>query len=146
MAEELLLADDAATEALGARLAAQLAPGDLVLLEGDLGAGKTTLARAIIRTLINEAELEVPSPTFALLQPYAGNGRRILHADLYRIADPREIDELGLNDDPEAIVLVEWAERAPELATRADAVVTLAIPADGAGRRARIAFRSDRTR
>ena len=146
MAEELLLADDAATEALGARLAAQLAPGDLVLLEGDLGAGKTALARAIIRTLINEAELEVPSPTFALLQPYAGKGRRILHADLYRIADPREIDELGLTDDPEAIVLVEWAERAPELATRADAVVTLAIPADGAGRRARIAFRSDRKR
>ena len=124
----------------------RLAGFPVLTITGPRQSGKTTLARAIIRTLINEAELEVPSPTFALLQPYAGNGRRILHADLYRIADPREIDELGLNDDPEAIVLVEWAERAPELATRADAVVTLAIPADGAGRRARIAFRSDRTR
>ncbi len=146
MAEELLLADDAATQALGVRLAAQLAPGDLVLLEGDLGAGKTALARAIIRSLTSEAELEVPSPTFALLQPYAGNGRRILHADLYRISDPREIDELGLLDDPEAIVLVEWAERVPELAARADAVVTLAIPPDGVGRRARITFRSGHAR
>jgi tRNA threonylcarbamoyladenosine biosynthesis protein TsaE len=144
LAEEVLLADEAATDALGARLAALLAPGDLVLLAGDLGAGKTALARAIIRALTDEADLEVPSPTFALLQPYAGNGWRILHADLYRLVDPREIDELGLFDDPEAIVLVEWAERAPELTARAHAVVTLAVPPGGSGRTARIAFRDGR--
>ena len=129
-----LLADDAATAALGQELAATLRPGDIVVLDGDLGAGKTALARAIIRALSNDPNLEVPSPTFALVQPYETPRGVVLHADLYRLGDPREIDELGLRDNPQAIVLVEWAERAPELAAVATLVVTLAIPKTGIGR------------
>lgn len=131
---ERLLADDAATQALGAELAATLKPGDLVVLEGDLGAGKSALARAIIRTLAGDPELEVPSPTFALVQPYDTPRGPVLHADLYRLGDAREVDELGLLDNPATIVLVEWAERAPELVSAATLVITLAIPPGGAGR------------
>lgn len=134
MAQTRFLPDDAATAVFGAELAAALAPGDIVLLEGDLGAGKTALARAIIRALLHDPVHEVPSPTFALVQPYAGDDRVILHADLYRLSDPREIDELGLMDNPQAIVLVEWAERAPELRDRASLIVRLEIPPGGAGR------------
>jgi tRNA threonylcarbamoyladenosine biosynthesis protein TsaE len=132
--ERIFLPDDDATAALGARLAAQLRPGDLVLLEGGLGAGKTALARAIIRTLAVEPTLDVPSPSFALVQPYEAAGIPLLHADLYRIGSPREMDELGLFDDPRAIVLVEWAERVPELASRAAMTIVLTVPADGSGR------------
>ena len=129
-----MLADDAATAALGQELAATLRPGDIVVLDGDLGAGKTALARAIIRALSNDPKLEVPSPTFALVQPYETPRGPVLHADLYRLGDPREVDELGLLDNPAAIVLVEWAERAPELVAAATLVIDLAIPAGGVGR------------
>jgi tRNA threonylcarbamoyl adenosine modification protein YjeE len=129
-----LLADDAATEAFGAELADSLKPGDLVVLEGDLGAGKTALARAIIRRLAGDPTLDVPSPTFALVQPYDTAKGLILHADLYRLGDPREVEELGLLDNPQAIVLVEWAERSPEIMAAATLKVALAIPPGGAGR------------
>ena len=132
--ESQFLADDAATAAFGARLAATLQPGDLVLLEGGLGAGKTALARAIIRTLIEDPKLDVPSPSFALVQPYQGNGHSILHADLYRLADAREIAELGLVDDAQSIVVVGWPERAPGLRDRATLSIALTIPGDGVGR------------
>jgi len=134
--ERIFLADDAATAALGARLAREIRPGDLVLLEGGLGAGKTALARAMIRTLLDDPVLEVPSPSFALVQPYQGNGHRVLHADLYRISDVREADELGLFDQPDAIVLVEWPERVPEIASSAALRIALDVPADGIGRSA----------
>jgi len=137
--ERIFLPDDDATAALGARLAARLKPGDLVLLEGGLGAGKTALARAIIRTLVGDPTLDVPSPSFALVQPYEAAGIPLLHADLYRIGSPREMDELGLFDDPRAIVLVEWAERVPELAPRAAMAIVLTVPADGKGRLVEIA-------
>jgi tRNA threonylcarbamoyladenosine biosynthesis protein TsaE len=133
---EHFLADDKATARFGHDLAATLKPGDLVLLSGDLGAGKTALARAIIRALLGDETLDVPSPSFALVQPYDGPGVSILHADLYRLASSREIDELGLFDRPETIVLVEWPARAPDLAARADLIVTLSIPASGEGRMA----------
>lgn len=139
--ESQFLADDAATAAFGARLAATLQPGDLVLLEGGLGAGKTSLARAIIRTLLNDQKLDVPSPSFALVQPYEGNGHTILHADLYRLADAREIAELGLLDDAQSIVLVEWPERAPGLGDRATLTIALSIPGDGFGRRVEVTRR-----
>lgn len=132
------LADDAATQALGAELAQTLKPGDLVLLLGDLGAGKTALARAIIRTLVGDETLDVPSPTFALVQPYDSPKGPILHADLYRLGDPREIDELGLRDNPAAVVLIEWPERAPELFDAANLIVTLTIPPGGDGRLAQV--------
>jgi tRNA threonylcarbamoyl adenosine modification protein YjeE len=128
------LADEAATARLGAKIAETLRPGDIVLLAGELGAGKTALARAIIRALAGDPGLEVPSPSFALVQPYRAGGTDILHADLYRLADAREIDELGLLDSPDAIVLVEWPERAPELFERAALVVRLALPPGGEGR------------
>ena len=135
--ERIFLSDDEATATLGARLAGELKPGGVVGLSGGLGAGKTTLARALIRECMGR-ETEVPSPSFALVQPYEADGRVILHADLYRIVDPREVDELGLFDRPEAIVLVEWPERDSELLARADVRVTLSIPADGRGRIAEI--------
>jgi tRNA threonylcarbamoyl adenosine modification protein YjeE len=128
------LADDAATAAFGADIARRLQPGDLVILEGDLGAGKTALARAIIRHLAGDEALEVPSPTFALVQPYQTPKGQVLHADLYRLGDPREVDELGLLDNPEAVVLVEWAERSPEIVAAATLTITLQIPPGGEGR------------
>jgi tRNA threonylcarbamoyladenosine biosynthesis protein TsaE len=132
--ERIFLADDAATAALGARLAAGLKPGDLVLLSGGLGAGKTALARAIVRTLLGDPALDVPSPSFALVQPYETATGPVLHADLYRLRDPREIDELGLFDRADAIVLVEWPERSPDLASLATMSVALSVPPDGNGR------------
>lgn len=132
--ERIFLADDTATAALGAALAARLKPGDLVLLSGGLGAGKTALARAIVRTLVGDVNMDVPSPSFALVQPYDAPQGPVLHADLYRIHDPREIDELGLFDRPDAIVLVEWPERAPELAGLATMNIAISVPADGNGR------------
>lgn len=141
----LFLADDDATADLGRRLAAVLRPGDLVLLEGDLGAGKTALARTVIRTLVGDIGLDVPSPSFALVQPYEANGLPVLHADLYRIGNPREVDELGLFDRADAIVLVEWPERSDEVLERATVAIRLVVPAGGEGREATIAFRDDRT-
>lgn len=139
----IFLADDAATADLGRRLATVLRPGDLIGLSGDLGAGKTALARAIIRTLMGDPGLEVPSPSFALVQPYERDGLTVLHADLYRIVAGREADELNL-DDEESIVLVEWPERAPLLAAQATGSVALTIPALGEGREARVSFRDGR--
>ncbi|MGC9954667.1 MAG: tRNA (adenosine(37)-N6)-threonylcarbamoyltransferase complex ATPase subunit type 1 TsaE [Rhizomicrobium sp.] len=105
------LSDLAATEALGARIAAGLGIGDAVALKGDLGAGKTTLARAILRALgVTES---VPSPTFTLVQTYETARLAVRHYDLYRIRNPREIDELGLDDAlDEGAVLIEWPENA----------------------------------
>jgi tRNA threonylcarbamoyladenosine biosynthesis protein TsaE len=136
--ERIHLADDDATAALGARLAGALRPGDLVLLEGGLGAGKTALARAMIRTLAGDATLEVPSPSFALVQPYEAEGMPVVHADLYRITNARELDELGLFDRSDAIVLVEWPERAPELAAAATVTIRLSVPPGQPGRIAEI--------
>jgi tRNA threonylcarbamoyl adenosine modification protein YjeE len=138
----LHLPDDAATADLGRRLADKLRPGDLVLLSGGLGAGKSALARAIVRTLMDDDTLEVPSPSFALVQPYESPRGPILHADLYRLQDEREIGELGLFDDRAAIVLVEWPERS--LSARATLRVELAIAKAG-GRDAVVSFADDRT-
>src|SRR3569832_2986002 len=86
--ERVFLADDEATAALGRRLAAARKPGDTVLLIGDLGAGKTSLARAVIRTLAGDAGMDIPSPTYALVQPYIFVlFLFVLHADLYQIGD-----------------------------------------------------------
>jgi tRNA threonylcarbamoyladenosine biosynthesis protein TsaE len=131
VASRHVLADEAATTALGARIAAALRPGDVVALSGGLGAGKSALARAIIRTRAGEPDLEVPSPSFALVQPYELGSGRLLHADLFRLADESEIGELGLLDDPDAIVLVEWPERAPRLFAEADIAIELDIPHTG---------------
>jgi N-acetylmuramate 1-kinase len=87
--------------------------GDWVALRGDLGAGKTTFARAVIRALLDDPMHEVPSPTFALRQDYSGARGDIAHFDLYRLSDPRELDELGFDEGLDRrITLVEWPERA----------------------------------
>lgn len=103
-------------EALGqlaAEFAAILQPGDFVTLSGDLGAGKTTFARAIIRELAGDDQLEVPSPTFTLLQTYELPRFALMHADFYRVANADELAELGFDDvSPGTVVLVEWPERA----------------------------------
>lgn len=134
----LFLADDLATAALAHRIATVLRPGDLVVIQGELGAGKTALARGIIRTLCGDPRLEVPSPSFALVQPYAAPGWNILHADLYRLQAESEIDELGLLEGAENLVLVEWPERAPDLLHKATVRIALEIPTEGAGRTATI--------
>ena len=110
--KELPLPDLDATARLGAGIAGSLMAGDAVALWGDLGAGKTTLARAILRAL--GVTDEVPSPTFTLVQSYETEPR-IAHFDLYRLKTAREMEELGFDDAlAEGAVLVEWPERAPE--------------------------------
>ncbi|BAM86108.1 hypothetical protein S58_00870 [Bradyrhizobium oligotrophicum S58] len=107
------LADETATAALMADLALLIGPGALITLTGDLGAGKTAAARAMIRYLADDAELEVPSPTFTLAQSYDLPSFPLVHADLYRISDASELEEIGLSPLPEAtVVLIEWPERA----------------------------------
>lgn len=105
------LHDSAATEAIGAQLATRLNDGGLVFLSGDLGAGKTTLVRALLRALGHEGA--VRSPTYAIVEPYRIGEMEVFHLDLYRIADPEELDYLGLREwlRPGVLVLVEWPER-----------------------------------
>lgn len=130
------LPDEGATVAFGHRIGAELKPGDMVALSGEIGAGKTTLARAILRSHLREPDLEAPSPTFTLTQIYDGPGGPVVHADLYRIAGEGELIELGFEDWREdAIVLVEWPERAPSLLARPRLDISLAIEPDGGGRR-----------
>jgi tRNA threonylcarbamoyladenosine biosynthesis protein TsaE len=109
-----VLPDAAATTALACALAPRMTPGDTVLLQGQLGAGKSHFARALIRTRLGPDGdgAEIPSPTYTLVQSYDAPGGEIWHADLYRLSDPQEIVELGLDlamDD--AICLIEWPDR-----------------------------------
>lgn len=127
------LADAAASEAFGARLAAVVRPGDVVTLSGPLGAGKTSIARGLLAALGLEGE--APSPSFAIVQPYDPPEVRlpVLHVDLYRLDDPAEIAELGLDEARrDSVLLIEWPERGGDWA---DALaLTLAIEPDGARR------------
>ena len=94
-------------------IAAAIEPGDLITLSGDLGAGKTTFARALIRHLAGDESVEVPSPTFTLMQAYELPRFTLVHADLYRLSGPGELAELGFDDLPEsAVMLLEWPDRA----------------------------------
>jgi tRNA threonylcarbamoyladenosine biosynthesis protein TsaE len=107
----MLLPDLAATEALAARLAQHLVPGDAVLLEGPLGAGKSAFARALIRAAASDPALEVPSPTFTLVQSYETRRGRIHHFDLWRLAGSADLAELGWDQALADIVVVEWPDR-----------------------------------
>ncbi|WP_102223907.1 tRNA (adenosine(37)-N6)-threonylcarbamoyltransferase complex ATPase subunit type 1 TsaE [Acidimangrovimonas sediminis] len=113
--QHLALPSPEATAALARRLAPALKPGDVLLLEGPIGAGKTHFARALIQALLAEPE-DVPSPTFTLVQTYeTADGAEIWHADLYRLTDPSEVMELGLDAAfDSAICLVEWPDRLGE--------------------------------
>ncbi len=111
-----MVPNEEALRQFAADFASALAPGDVVALAGDLGAGKTTFARALIRQLASNDILEVPSPTFTLQQTYELPRFSLVHADFYRVAEPGEFAELGFDDLPRtAVVLVEWPERAQSL-------------------------------
>lgn len=108
----LTLADEAATRRFAADVANMLEPGDFLALSGDLGAGKTTFVRAMIAHLACDATVEVPSPTFTLVQQYDLPRFRVVHADLYRVQGADELNELGLDDMPDSVVAMEWPDRA----------------------------------
>ncbi|MEM8850117.1 MAG: tRNA (adenosine(37)-N6)-threonylcarbamoyltransferase complex ATPase subunit type 1 TsaE [Pseudomonadota bacterium] len=132
MTRRLSLPDPDATDALARALAAHLRPGDCLLLDGPLGAGKTAFARAAIQACLSRADRppeDVPSPTFTLVQTYDAGAFEIWHADLYRLTDPSEVLELGLDDAfQDAVCLIEWPDRlggdVPEDALRLEFRIT----------------------
>jgi len=127
----LTLSDEAATQALAARLAAKARPGDVLLLSGPLGAGKTSFARAFIRACAGQSGLEIPSPTFTLLQAYETPLGLISHYDLWRLTGPRALEELGWDEALAGIVLVEWPDRLGLLAPDQALHITISLSADG---------------
>lgn len=137
------LADESATLALGAALARGLAPGDVIHLEGDLGAGKTTLVRGLIQALLPGTR--VRSPTYTLVEPYATPELEILHLDLYRLGAPDELEALGVRERVgEAVILAEWPQRGAGVLPKPDLRISLE-PA-GEGRSARLEAFSPRGR
>jgi tRNA threonylcarbamoyladenosine biosynthesis protein TsaE len=143
MTATISLPDPSATDAFAGRLVDALGDcpaGWLIALKGELGAGKSTLARAMLRAFGHQGA--VPSPTYTLIEPYSFPRFDAYHVDLYRIADPEELDYLGWSDLSDGLCLVEWPERAPGLEARADLVIELAYA--GAGRVAELHAGSDR--
>ena len=128
----MILVDERSTEALGKKIAASLRRGDVVALSGPLGVGKTALARAILGALGQPGE--IPSPTFAIVQPYEELDPPVWHVDLYRIEDAGELDELGLDSAADAALLVEWPERAGDNAWPEALRLTLDFAQGGARR------------
>jgi len=129
------LPGEAETAALGEQLARHVRPGDVIALHGDLGAGKTTLARALIRCLAGPGT-EAPSPTFTLVQTYETAQLPIWHFDLYRIESPGEARELGMDEAVDGLCLIEWPERLGRYLPSARLEVRLSF--DGDGRIARL--------
>jgi tRNA threonylcarbamoyladenosine biosynthesis protein TsaE len=115
------------TIAFGRELAELLTPPQLVLLRGDLGAGKTTLVKGIAAAFEAAAEEDVTSPTFTLVHEYRGPRANLYHIDLYRIDTPRELDTLGLDDlrSENSILLIEWGEKFPRLLRERDVEISL---------------------
>jgi tRNA threonylcarbamoyladenosine biosynthesis protein TsaE len=133
---EFRLEDEAATARLGAALAAELEAGEAICLTGPLGAGKSTLARALVRALTTPTE-DVPSPTFTLVQFYEGPRLKIAHFDLYRLTSPDEAFEIGLDEALEdGAAVIEWPERLEGQLPPDRLDIDIGI--DGKGRRARL--------
>jgi tRNA threonylcarbamoyladenosine biosynthesis protein TsaE len=125
----LHLPDLAATEALGARLARLMRRGDAILLDGPLGAGKSALARALIRTAVGDPALDVPSPSYTLVQAYETPAGPVHHFDLWRLDGPAGVVELGWDEARLGIVVVEWSERLGAL--RPDDALAIELQASG---------------
>jgi len=125
----MILPDEAATAAIGSALSKIARAGDVITLSGPLGVGKTALARGLIGALNHQGE--VPSPSFAIVQPYEDLSPPVWHVDLYRLEDVSEIDELGLDSAASAVLLVEWPERAGEAAWPEALALTLDFAPDG---------------
>jgi tRNA threonylcarbamoyladenosine biosynthesis protein TsaE len=139
MASDEWLADAAATEALGARLAKQLKPGVVVYLRGDLGAGKTTLVRGLLRALGYSGP--VKSPTYTIIESYPFADELIVHhLDLYRLADPEELEWIGIRDlmTDHAISLIEWPKQGAGILPPPD--LTISLEPEGCGRRATLSL------
>jgi tRNA threonylcarbamoyladenosine biosynthesis protein TsaE len=138
---EAFLPDEAATLSLGARLAQQLAPGMFVAVRGELGSGKTTLVRGMLRALGYAGR--VKSPTYTLVEFYELSKLDFYHFDFYRFTDPHEIVDAGLRDafNPRSVCVVEWPERAGVFLPRPDLKVALSV--SGTGRMARIEAESE---
>jgi len=128
----MILEDEEATSRFGARLATALRPGDVVTLSGPLGVGKTALARGMLEGLGHNGE--VPSPSFAIVQPYEDLNPPVWHVDLFRIEDRSELDELGLEAADDGVLLVEWPERAGASAWPEALGLTLEFAEGGARR------------
>ena len=140
----MILEDEQATARFGAQLAAAARAGDVITLSGPLGVGKTALARGFVGALGHQGE--VPSPSFAIVQPYDELVPPVWHVDLYRIEDRSEIDELGLDSAVDAVLLVEWPERAGanawpqalglslDFAQDGERILTAKVPPSGEGR------------
>ena len=122
----LILQNEAETMELGAAIATLLPTGGVVRLHGDLGTGKTTMVRGLLRSLGFEGT--VKSPTYTLVEPYQVKGRDIYHFDLYRLGDPEELEYMGIRDylRPDALCLIEWPEKGGGFIPEGDLNITLA--------------------
>lgn len=137
------LADEDATGRLARAIAGALRVGDLVLLEGPLGAGKTFFVREVARALGVPDEVAITSPTFALVHEYPEATPPLVHADLYRLSDPFELDDLGLRDRlDDAIVMIEWGERFVDALGDPALIVRLALGAGESVREVRLEGRA----
>jgi tRNA threonylcarbamoyladenosine biosynthesis protein TsaE len=128
----MILRDEEETGRAGASLAVVARPGDVITLSGPLGVGKTAFARGFIAALGHDGE--VPSPSFAIVQPYEALPLPVWHVDLYRLRDPSEVEELGLDAAADGVLLVEWPEQAGDGAWPDALALSLQFGEDGARR------------